>query len=158
MRLKLSEKEYENLLKKKNIKINGTLKSSLRKKSPEISYKNFIKSDYMLDSDYMFSEYIKMKKGASYRPKVIIFQVLLNLLLITVGFYFFKKDLLFEIFFISMIMFINWFIVWFYSLISILKNSFIKKGNKLIWLLLLIFMPFTAFFYPDFKKNQIQKD
>ena len=67
MRLKLSEKEYENLLKKKNIKINGTLKSSLRKKSPEISYKNFIKSDYMLDSDYVFSEYIKMKKGARYQ-------------------------------------------------------------------------------------------
>lgn len=156
MRLKLSEKEYENLLKKKNIKINGLLKSSLRKKSPEISYKNFIKSDYMLDSDYMFSEYIKMKKGTRYQPKVIIFQILLNLLLITLGFYFFKQDLLFEIFFIAMVMFINWFIVWIYSLISILKNSFRKKSNKFLWLVLLILMPFTAFFYPDFRKIQIE--
>jgi hypothetical protein len=156
MRFKLSEKEYENIIKKKNIKINGSLKSSLRKKSPEISYKNFIKSDYMIDSDYMFSEYIKMKKANRYRPKVIFLQILLNLLLITVGFYFFKQDLLFEIFFIAMVMFINWFIVWIYSLISTLKNSFRKKSNKFIWLLLLILMPFTAFFYPDFRKIQIE--
>lgn len=156
MRFKLSEKEYENLLKKKNIKINGYLKSSLRKKSPEISYKNFIKSDYMLDSDYMFSEYIKIKNANKYRPKIIILQILLNLLLITIGFYFFKQDLLFEIFFIAMIMFINWFIVWIYSLISTLKNSFRKKSNKLIWLLLLLFMPISAFFYPDFRKTQLE--
>lgn len=156
MRFKLSEKEYENLLKKKNIKINGYLKSSLRKKSPEISYKNFIKSDYMLDSDYMFSEYIKIKNANRYRPKIIILQILLNLLLITIGFYFFKQDLLFEIFFIAMIMFINWFIVWIYSLISTLKNSFRKKSNKLIWLLLLLFMPISAFFYPDFRKTQLE--
>jgi len=67
MKFKLSEKECENILNRKKTKINGHLKSSLRKKSPEISYKNFIKSDYMVDSDYMFSEYTKMKKGK--KPK-----------------------------------------------------------------------------------------
>ena len=156
MKFKLSEKEYENILNRKKTKINGYLKSSLRKKSPEISYKNFIKSDYMIDSDYMFSEYTKMKKGKKYQPKVIIFQILLNLLLITVGFYFFKQDLLFEIFFISIITFINWFAVWLYSLISIIKNSFRKKSNKLLWLLLILFIPSSAFLYPDFKRIQIE--
>jgi|GEM_PF-5161748 len=156
MKFKLSEKEYKNILNRKKTKINGYLKSSLRKKSPEISYKNFMKSDYMVDSDYMFSEYTKMKKGGKYRPKVIIFQILLNLLLITVGFYFFKQDLLFEIFFITMIIFINWFVVWLYSLISIIKNSFRKKSNKLLWLFLILFMPFSAFLYPDFKRIQIE--
>lgn len=156
MRFKLSEKEYENILNRKKTKINGYLKSSLRKKSPEISYKNFMKSDYMVNSDYVFSEYMKMKKGTIYQPKTITFQILLNLLLITIGFYFFKQDLLFEIFFIAMIMFTNWFIVWIYSLISIIKNSFRKKSNKLIWLLLLLFMPISAFFYPDFRKTQIE--
>lgn len=156
MRFKLSEKEYENILKRKQTKIKGSLKSSLRKKSPEVSYENFMKSDYMLDSDYMFYEYKKMRKVKKYQPKIIIFQILLNLLLISLVFHFFKQDLLFEIFFISMLMFINWFIIWLYSLFSIIKNNFIKKSHKQLWLLLILFMPFTAFLYPDFKNTQIK--
>lgn len=152
MRFKLSEKEYEILLKKKKIKINGLLKSSLRKKSPEISYANFMKSDYMLHSDQMFLEYKKIKNAKKYRPKILIFQILLNILLITIGLYFFKQDLLFEIFFITLVLFINWFIFWFYSLISIIKNDFKKKSNKSIWLLLILLLPISAFLYPDFKK------
>ena len=107
MRFKLSEKDYEILLKKKRIKINGLLKSSLRKKSPEISYSNFMKSDYMLNSDQMFLEYTKIKSAKKYKPKMLTFQIFLNLVLITIGLYFFKQDLLFEIFFISAVIFIN---------------------------------------------------
>lgn len=152
MRFKLSEKDYEILLKKKRIKINGLLKSSLRKKSPEISYSNFMKSDYMLNSDQMFLEYTKIKSAKKYKPKMLTFQIFLNLVLITIGLYFFKQDLLFEIFFISAVIFINWFIIWFYSLISIIKNDFKKKSNKSLWLLLILLLPVSAFLYPDLKK------
>ena len=158
MKIKLSEKEYSNILKRKRTKINGYLKSSIRKKSPEISYENFMRSDYMLDSDYMFSEYLKMKKAKKYQPKILIIQTLLNILLFTLGFYFFEENLFFETLFIALILFINWFIIWFYSLISVIKNSFKKKRNKFLWLILILFLPISAFFYSDFKKVQIEND
>ena len=158
MKIKLSEKEYSNILKRKRTKINGYLKSSIRKKSPEISYENFMKSDYMLDSDQMFSEYLKMKKAKKYQPKILIIQTLLNLLLFTLGFYFFEENLFFETLLIALIIFINWFIIWFYSLMSVIKNSFKKKSNKLLWLVLILFLPISAFLYSDFKKIQLEND
>ena len=46
-------------------------------------------------------------------------------------------------------------IIWLYSFFSILKNSFKNKNNKLFWITLILFVPFSAYVYPDFKKIQI---
>ncbi len=149
MNFKLFEKEYTKI---KKIKINGILKSSLRKRSPEINYKNHIRSDYMVDSNKIFLEYLKIKEKKTYRPKILIIQIILNLLLFIIGFYFFKENIFSGIILICLIILINWSIIWFYSLISIIKNSFKKKSNKLFWLVLILFIPFSAFFYFDLKK------
>lgn len=46
-------------------------------------------------------------------------------------------------------------ITWTYSLISIIKNDFKKENQKIVWILLIIFIPFTAILYPDFERIQI---
>lgn len=50
---------------------------------------------------------------------------------------------------------INFGMIWLYSLISIIKNDFKKENQKLIWIILIIFLPFTAYLYPDFRKVQV---
>lgn len=122
----------------KRMKLNGRLKSSLRKKSPEVSYSNIVNSGYIEIKD-------------KYKPKVLLIQVILNSLLLAIALYF-------EILLFIIIFALNYIIIWLYSFISIMKDTFKKKSNKLFWITLLLFVPFSAFVYPDFKKIQIVKE
>lgn len=45
---------------------------------------------------------------------------------------------------------------WLYSIFSVLKNDFSDGNNKIVWILALIFLPFTAFAYPFISKKQIR--
>lgn len=121
--------------KKERIKLNGRLKSSLRQKSPEVSYSNI-----------MSSRYIDINE--KYKPKILIIQIILNTLLLSLALYF-------EILIFIIILIFNYMIIWLYSFFSILKNSFKNKNNKLFWITLILFVPFSAYVYPDFKKIQI---
>jgi len=47
------------------------------------------------------------------------------------------------------------FLLWLYSLISVLKNEFKNSNTKLIWIILLIFLPVSCVLYPFMKGNQI---
>lgn len=128
------------MIKTKNerIKLNGRLRSSLRKNSPEITYSNIMNSGYIEMSE-------------KYTPKLLIIQIILNSLLLGLAFYF--QILIFVIIFA-----INYIVVWLYSLFSILKNNFKRKNNKLLWITLILFVPFSAFVYPDFKRIQTIKE
>lgn len=126
-------------MKKRNerIKIHGKLKSSIRRKSSEVNYSNLVNS-----------EYLQLDLKQKYIPKFLIIQILFNLLLISLAIYF-------EIVYFFIIVFINFIFLWFYSFISIFKNEFRDKTKKWLWILLIIFIPISAYFYPDFKKIQI---
>ena len=150
MPLKLNDYLHYQKIKKK--KLNGHLKSSLRKKEPNISYTN------MLNSEYMFFEYLNIKEEEiKYKPKMLIIQIILNLLLFGTGYYFLSNDLIYLMGLSLILIFSNWFIIWSYSFVSILKNKFKKRENKKLWLLLIFFLPFTVFFYLDLKKVQIER-
>lgn len=118
------------------IKINGKLKSSLRKKSSEITYSNLVNSDYL-----------RFDFKQKYIPKVLFFQIFLNIILFSCAIYF-------ELIFFFVLIFINFFILWIYSLISILSNRFRDKTKKLMWTILILFIPISVYFYPDFKRIQ----
>ena len=106
----------------------------------------------------MFFEYLnlKEKEEIKYRPKTLVIQIILNLLLLSITFYFLSMDLTYLMTLSIIFILLNWFIIWVYSFISIIKSRFKKRGNKKLWLLLILFLPFSAFFYPDFKKIQIE--
>lgn len=55
------------------------------------------------------------------------------------------------------ISFITFGILWLYCGISVLTSDFKKENNKTIWIILLIFIPITAFLYPDLKKIQTKQ-
>ena len=133
-------------------KIKGYLKSTLRKREAHIAYDN------MINSEYMFFEYLNIKEEEiKYKPKMLIIQIILNLLLFGTGYYFLSNDLIYLMGLSLILTFSNWFIIWSYSFISILKNKFKKRENKKLWLLLIFFLPFTVFFYLDLKKVQIER-
>lgn len=142
----------EHYYKIKINKIKGYLKSSLRKREAHIAYDN------MINSEYMFFEYLNLKENESfkYRPKILIIQIIINLLLFSVGYYLFSMNLIFLMILILSLIFINWSLVWTYSFISIVKNKFKKRENKRLWLFLIFFLPFSVFFYPDLKNTQIK--
>lgn len=119
--------------KKERIKLNGRLKSSLRQKSPEVSYSNIMSSGYIDINE-------------KYKPKILIIQIILNTLLLSLALYF-------EILIFIIILIFNYMIIWLYSFFSILKNSFKNKNNKLFWITLILFVPFSAYVYPDFKNS-----
>ncbi|WP_331775008.1 tetratricopeptide repeat protein [Sulfurospirillum sp. 1612] len=48
-------------------------------------------------------------------------------------------------------------IIWIYSLFSVISNEF-QNNNKLIWIILLIFLPFSALLYIFIGKKQIVKN
>lgn len=121
--------------KKQRIKINGKLTSSLRKKSADVTYSNIINSGYIDTRE-------------KYKPKFLIFQIILSFVSLALLFYF-------ELSIFMIIFILNYIIIWIYSFISILRNTFKNKNNKLFWITLLVFIPFSAYFYPDFKKTQI---
>lgn len=121
--------------KKERIKLNGRLKSSLRKNSPEITYSNIMSSGYIQTNE-------------KYTPKLLIIQIILNSIILAIALYF-------EILIFIVIFAINYIITWIYSLFSVLKNKFKRKNNKLLWITLILFVPFSAFVYPDFKRIQV---
>ena len=142
----------EHYYKVKINKIKGYLKSTLRKREAHIAYDN------MINSEYMFFEYLNIKeKEIKYKPKMLIIQIILNLLLFGTGYYFLSNDLIYLMGLSLILIFSNWFIIWSYSFVSILKNKFKKRENKKLWLLLIFFLPFTVFFYLDLKKVQIER-
>jgi hypothetical protein len=120
------------------IKIHGNLKSSLRRNSPEVTVKNIMKSPYL--------EY-----KPKYKPTILIIQLFLNFILLIFGLYF-------GLFLFIVIFLINYIIIWIYSFLSIVKHTFKEKSNKLLWLILILFVPFSAFIYPDFKKIQVNRN
>ena len=142
----------EHYYKVKINKIKGYLKSTLRKREAHIAYDN------MINSEYMFFEYLNIKEEEiKYKPKMLIIQIILNLLLFGTAYYFLSNDLIYLMGLSLILTFSNWFIIWSYSFISILKNKFKKRENKKLWLLLIFFLPFTVFFYLDLKKVQIER-
>lgn len=151
--MQLDTKNYqEHYYKVKINKIKGYLKSTLRKREAHIAYDN------MINSEYMFFEYLNIKEEEiKYKPKMLIIQIILNLLLFGTGYYFLSNDLIYLMGLSLILIFSNWFIIWSYSFVSILKNKFKKRENKKLWLLLIFFLPFTVFFYLDLKKVQIER-
>ena len=142
----------EHYYKVKINKIKGYLKSTLSKREAHIAYDN------MINSEYMFFEYLNIKEEEiKYKPKMLIIQIILNLLLFGTGYYFLSNDLIYLMGLSLILIFSNWFIIWSYSFVSILKNKFKKRENKKLWLLLIFFLPFTVFFYLDLKKVQIER-
>lgn len=142
----------EHYYKVKINKIKGYLKSTLRKREAHVAYDN------MINSEYMFFEYLNIKEEEiKYKPKMLIIQIILNLLLFGTGYYFLSNDLIYLMGLSLILIFSNWFIIWSYSFVSILKNKFKKRENKKLWLLLIFFLPFTVFFYLDLKKVQIER-
>jgi hypothetical protein len=133
-------------------KIKGYLKSTLRKREAHIAYNN------MINSEYMFFEYLNLKENEKikYKPKILIIQIILNLLLLGVAYYMLSMNLIFLMILSLSLIFLNWFLIWAYSFISIVRNKFKKDKNKQVWLLLIFFLPFSVFFYPDLKKTQIE--
>ena len=142
----------EHYYKVKINKIKGYLKSTLRKREAHIAYDN------MINSEYMFFEYLNIKEEEiKYKPKMLIIQIILNLLLFGTGYYFLSNDLIYLMGLSLILIFSNWFIIWSYSFVSILKNKSKNRENKKLWLLLIFFLPFTVFFYLDLKKVQIER-
>ena len=133
-------------------KIKGYLKSTLRKREAHIAYDN------MINSEYMFFEYLNLKENEKikYKPKILIIQIILNLLLLGAGCYLFLMNLIFLMVLIVGLIVLNWFLIWAYSFISIIRNTFKKRENKQLWLFLIFILPFSVFFYPDLKRVQIE--
>ena len=130
----------------------GYLKSTLRKREAHVAYDN------MINSEYMFFEYLNIKEEeVKYKPKMLIIQIILNLLLFGTGYYFLSNNLIYLMVLSLILIFLNWSIIWSYSFISILRNKFKKRENKKLWLFLIFFLPFSVFFYPDLKKVQIER-
>lgn len=134
----------------KSKRISGYLKSSLRKRNSNIAYDN------MINSEYMFFEYLKENEEKKYKPKILIIQIILNLVLLGITYYLFSVNLIFLMKLCLVLIFLNYFIMLVYSFVSILINRFKKRENKRLWLFLILFLPFSAFFYPDFRKIQIE--
>ena len=151
--MKIRISDYINHHKKiKTKKISGYLKSSLRKRDSDIAYNNII------SSEYMFFEYLnlKQKEEIKYKPKILIIQICINLLLLGIIYYLFIINLIYIMTLTTGVLFLNWFIIWVYSFISIIRSRFKKRWNKQLWFLLIVFLPFSAFFYPDFRKIQVE--
>lgn len=121
-----------------DFKIKGNVSSSLRNSSKKEINKSKIIN---LNHNYYSEE-------EKYTPKIFLLLILLEIVL-------FSLDLFFGTFVFTILIFINFGLIWLYSLISIIKNDFKKENQKLIWIILIIFLPFTAYLYPDFRKVQV---
>ncbi|MGM0518183.1 MAG: hypothetical protein ACQERD_00910 [Campylobacterota bacterium] len=85
-----------------------------------------------------------------YNPSILIIHLLVNLILFVTSF-----DFLGAIGIIMIIVYNS--ILWLSCFISILINEFKKDINKLIWILLIIFLPISILFYFDFAVIQTKK-
>lgn len=161
-RLKKAEKEInQNKEVKHEITLNfdvytNSIKSNKEEKSIQKNF-NFtnknsfeekvFKVDKKAEVKIKFKEYTK-DENKEYKPRHLIIQIILNTILFLLSVYFDTFGFIF-------IMILNFCLVWFYSLISILKNDFKKESNKTVWLIALIFIPFlTPYIYPDFEDVQ----
>lgn len=125
-----------------DFKIKGKLSSSLKSNtSKTLNNSNNLNKTINLNNIYSSS-------NEKYTPKIFITLLVFEIILITLGIYF-------ETFLFIIILFINSAFVWLYALVSIIKNDFKKENQKLIWILLIIFIPFSAYLYPDFRKIQV---
>lgn len=50
------------------------------------------------------------------------------------------------------------FLIWLYAFFSVLVNNFKEPNNKIVWVLLLIFIPVTAILYPFIGRKQIKRE
>ena len=107
--------------------------------------KNSNNQNFNFKSNYNFEE------NERYSPK--IFFILIGYFIFMVG-----ADIYMGMFFLSWMSWLSFAFIWLYALISIIKNDFKKENLKLIWIILIIFIPFSALLYPDFRKVQIIKD
>jgi len=57
---------------------------------------------------------------------------------------------------ITIIIFILFIIIWFYSLISVFTSEFRDDKQKVFWRIGLVFVPFLALFYIFMKKNLLR--
>lgn len=57
-----------------------------------------------------------------------------------------------------LIIYTIFFLIWLYAFFSVIINKFEESNNKIVWVLLLIFMPIAAVLYPFIGRKQIQKD
>lgn len=143
-RIKKAEKE---LSKKVEVKKEVTLNLN----SYVNSNKNFNIEKNSNNQNFNFKSNYNFEEDEKYSPK--IFLILLGYFIFMVG-----ADIYMGIFFLSWMSWLSFGFIWLYALISIIKNDFKKENQKLIWIILIIFIPFTAMLYPDFRKVQIIKD
>lgn len=125
-----------------DFKIKGNLTSSL-KSNPNKTLNNSNNLNKTINLNNTYSS-----ENEKYTPKIFITLLIFETILLTLGIYF-------ETFLFIIILYINFAFVWLYALVSIIKNDFKKDNQKLIWILLIIFIPFSAYLYPDFRKVQI---
>ena len=133
--------------------------SRLKKVERELNKKVEIKKEVTLNFDnyknsetnFSFKSRYNFEKVEKYSPKIFLF--LIGYFVFMIG-----TDIVLETFFLTPLSYISFIILWLYSLISIIKNDFKKENQKLIWIILIIFVPFSALLYPDFRKVQIIKD
>lgn len=124
---------------KKRLKIKGKLRSTIRRKSPEIRYSNLIKTGY-----------IKITETKTYKPVFFLLQLIINLTSLIL--YYILKDK----FFLYFIVF-NYLIIWIYSFFLLINDKFIDDSNKLFWIIMVLFIPFSIFLYPDFRVKVVKK-
>lgn len=123
-----------------DFKIKGKLNSSLKSNSNKTLNNNLNKTINLNN--------IHSSSDEKYTPKIFITLLIFETILLSLGIYF-------ETFLFIIILYINFAFVWLYALVSIIKNDFRKKNQKLIWILLILFFPPSAYLYPDFRKIQI---
>lgn len=124
-----------------DFKIKGKLSSSLKSNSNKTFNNNNLNKTINLNNIYSSSD-------EKYTPKIFITLLVFEIILITLSIYF-------DTFLFIIILFINSAFVWTYALVSIIKNDFKKENQKLIWILLILFFPPSAYLYPDFRKIQV---
>lgn len=124
---------------KKRLKIKGKLRSTIRRKSPEIRYSNLIRTGY-----------IKITETKTYKPVFFLLQLIINLTSLIL--YYILK----EKFFLYFIGF-NYLIIWLYSFFLLMNDRFIDDSNKLFWIIMVLFIPFSIFLYPDFRVKVVKK-
>lgn len=78
----------------------------------------------------------------------IIIQIILNISLIFLLFYI-------DTYFFIIPLILNFFVFWCYTVYKILRYDF--KYNKLVWILICIFIPFLTVFFPAFEDDIIKK-
>lgn len=117
------------------------------KKIPEYKEKKEIKKEKDINFNININNYeIKEKNN----PLIwILIQIGLNFTLVFLLFYIDTYLFLF-------VLILNFVVFWCYTVYKILKYDF--KYNKLVWILICIFLPFLSIFFPAFEDDIIIKE